>query len=86
MTLHIRPDGAVDFIHSDDLQLALADQGRARIRRASHVEPDDDGRWWADLSPVAGPKLGPFSTRAAGLAAELEWLEQRLAEGALPQG
>jgi len=45
------------------------------IRRGSHVEPDDAGRWWADLAPVNGPKLGPFVRRANALAAELEWLE-----------
>jgi hypothetical protein len=81
MTLHVRPDGSVDFIHNDALQTAFAGQGRTRIRRASNVEPDDEGRWWADLAPVGGPKLGPFSTRAAGLAAEVEWLEARLKKG-----
>ena len=54
--------------------------GTARkSRRASHVEPDADGRWWADLSPVAGPRLGPFEVRSAALDAE-----PRVAGGASP--
>ena len=43
--------------------------------RHSHVEPDESGRWIADLSPVSGPALGPFPTRSAALAAEAAWLE-----------
>lgn len=31
--------------------------GEPQIRRASHVEPDERGRWRADLSPVGGPVL-----------------------------
>jgi hypothetical protein len=33
------------------------------------------GRWWADLGPVSGPKLGPFDRRSQALEAEREWLE-----------
>ena len=49
--------------------------GCLTIQRASHVEPDDQGCWWADLSPVKGPKLGPFARRTQALAAEISWLE-----------
>lgn len=48
--------------------------GRLTITRASHVEPNDDAAWTADLSPVGGPRLGPFGQRSAALAAELAWL------------
>jgi hypothetical protein len=51
------------------------------IRRASHVEPDDDGQWWADLSPVNGPHLGPFAKRSEALTAESSWLEQHIFAG-----
>lgn len=30
--------------------------------------------WWADLSPVNGPLLGPFLSRSSALEAEVEWL------------
>ena len=52
--------------------------GGVTIRRASHVEPDQEGRWWADLGPVGGPRLGPFGVRSAALAAEVQWLETAL--------
>jgi hypothetical protein len=46
------------------------------IRRGSHVEPDEHGNWLCDLSPVSGPLLGPFASRSAALAAEVDWLTQ----------
>ena len=54
--------------------------GPTSIQRASHVEPDEDGRWWSDLSPVNGPRLGPFPRRSDALAAEAAWLEEHLFE------
>ncbi len=64
-------------IYSDALE-PLLDEGRATIRRASHVEPADGGGWTADMSPVGGPILGPFRLRADALAKEVEWLKARL--------
>jgi hypothetical protein len=49
--------------------------GPVFIHRASQVEPDAEGRWWADLAPVDGPSLGPFARRSEALAAERQWLE-----------
>ncbi|MEN9664013.1 MAG: hypothetical protein RLZZ326_376, partial [Planctomycetota bacterium] len=42
--------------------------------RASHVEPDADGNWGADMGPVDGPVLGPFKNRSEALGAERGWL------------
>ena len=58
----------------------LGELGQMQIRRVSHVEPDDRGRWWADLLPVGGPRLGPCSLRSEALAAETGWLEGDLLE------
>ena len=69
--------GVVTFIYRDDLRQVLA-EGAARIIRASHVEPDEQGRWVADLSPVGGPSLGPFTLRQEALAAEAAWLEDHV--------
>jgi hypothetical protein len=44
------------------------------ITRASHVEPDRDGFWWADMGPSGGPVLGPYGSRTEALGAEREWL------------
>jgi hypothetical protein len=60
-----------------DEMLDLRQLGRLQITRASHVEPDKDGSWWADMGPVKGPALGPFGTRREALAAERGWLVGR---------
>ena len=74
MQIAIAADGTTRFIHNDVLDAHAL--GAASIRRASHVEPNDDLTWNADLTPVNGPVLGPFPTRAAALAAEVAWLER----------
>lgn len=76
----IHPDGMIQFIHDDDLT-ALFPAEQKTVRRASHVEPTASGEWTADLSPVGGPVLGPFTRRADALRAEVEWLDARMARG-----
>lgn len=66
--------GTAHCIYSDDLD--LAGLGEIQVRRASAVEPDSQGRWWADLAPVGGPKLGPFPRRSQALEAEVNWLRR----------
>ena len=73
MQLIITPGGAVRCVYSEAIDLQAL--GSPTITRASHVEPDQQGRWLADLSPVNGPTLGPFRTRSEALAAEKAWLE-----------
>lgn len=71
--MQIRVQGnEIRFIYNDAL-IPLISQGSATTRRASHVEPDGN-LWIADMSPVGGPKLGPFSTRADALKEEVDWL------------
>ena len=73
MQLVIEPGGTVRCIYTEAIDLAAF--GSPVIARASHVEPDQHGRWLADLSPVNGPTLGPFRNRSEALAAEHSWLE-----------
>jgi hypothetical protein len=73
MELIIDRTGQASCIYSETIN--LAELGQLLIQRASHVEPDAEGRWLADLSPVQGPRLGPFAQRSAALAAEVAWLE-----------
>ena len=73
MDLLILPDGTVRAIYAEEIDLGLL--GSPSITRASHVEPDEQGRWITDLSPVGGPVLGPFHQRSDALMAEQLWLE-----------
>jgi hypothetical protein len=72
MKLVIHADGTIRCLYGE--AIPLGELGGLTIQRASHVEPDAQGRWQADLSPVAGPVLGPFATRSEALAAEEAWL------------
>jgi hypothetical protein len=80
MKLLVKPDGTVRAIYDETIDLGVL--GRPAIARASHVEPDDRGRWHADLTPVDGPVLGPFDRRGEALDAERDWLECHWLPGA----
>lgn len=73
MEIVIKPDGRLCCLYDETIDLHVF--GRLEIRRGSHVEPDENGQWQADLSPVQGPVLGPFDRRSDALAAERRWLE-----------
>jgi hypothetical protein len=73
MQLLIDPTGAVKCIYGEAIELSTF--GNLKIARGSHVEPDEAGQWWADMSPVSGPQLGPFENRSQALSAEIAWLE-----------
>ncbi len=73
MQLIINSGGSVRCVYSEAIDLARL--GRLTISRGSHVEPDEAGRWFADLAPVGGPKLGPFARRSDALQAETRWLD-----------
>jgi hypothetical protein len=72
MELVVDAGGSVRCIYDEELE--LRELGKLQITRASHVEPDAEGCWWADMGPVDGPMLGPFGSRSAALAAERQWL------------
>lgn len=74
MQILVTPTGTVRTIYSELVDLRPL--GKLAITRGSHVEPTEDGQWTADMSPVAGPILGPFASRSAALAAEQDWLEE----------
>ena len=72
MELVIEAGGDVRAVYEETIDLATL--GRLSLERASHVEPDADARWTADLRPVGGPRLGPFRGCSEALAAEGAWL------------
>ena len=70
----IDSQGRIKYLHSDEMNSLRERLGSFTIRRASNVDPDEAGNWYADLAPVEGPHLGSFDTRAEALGAEAEWL------------
>lgn len=76
MELVVGVDGTARCIYDEALD--LREIGKLEITRASHVEPDAEGYWWADMAPSGGPMLGPYSSRTEALQAERGWLADRL--------
>ncbi|WP_233198723.1 MULTISPECIES: hypothetical protein [Pirellulaceae] len=74
MQLVISSTGNIRCLYDETLDLHTL--GKLSISRGSHVEPNDDGQWFADLAPVGGPRLGPFKNRSIALSAEVSWLEE----------
>jgi hypothetical protein len=72
MEIIVTSAGTARCVYGEELDLRAL--GELEVRRASHVEPDAAGGWWADLSPVGGPRLGGFDLRSEALAAEAAWL------------
>jgi hypothetical protein len=75
MELVVDAGGDVRCIYGEELE--LREIGKLQITRASHVEPDAEGYWRADMGPVDGPVLGPFRSRSEALQAERGWLIRR---------
>jgi hypothetical protein len=75
MELVVAADGVARCIYDEALD--LREIGKLQIIRASHVEPDAEGYWWADMGPVGGPVLGPYGSRSEALGAEREWLRRQ---------
>src|SRR5262245_58978349 len=82
MWLVVESDGHVRCLYGEAVDLASL--GVLSIRRASQVEPDSEGAWWSDLSPLNGPRLGPFAQRSLALAAEEKWLERNWLDSPQP--
>jgi hypothetical protein len=70
MQLVIGPDGSARCLYGEDIDLGKL--GTLTISRASHVEPDASGQWFASM--IDGPVLGPFVRRSDALQAEADWL------------
>ena len=72
MELVVDAEGDVRCVYGEELD--LREIGKLQITRASHVEPDAEGYWWADMGPSGGPVLGPYGSRTEALRAERGWL------------
>jgi hypothetical protein len=78
--LIVRPGGRIVCLYTETIELSAL--GRLDIRRASEVEPDRSGRWFAAIRH--GLTLGPFQRRSQALEAERQWLQRRLLHVAQP--
>ena len=74
MQIVFTPDGDGRCVYDESID--VSEIGNVTIARGSHVEPNEEGHWTADLGPVNGPVLGPFATRSEALAAEIAWLHE----------
>ena len=54
MDLLVLPDGTIRAIYAEEIDLSLL--GSPSITRASHVEPDEQGRW--SRRPLACERAG----------------------------
>jgi hypothetical protein len=82
MDLLIAPSGEITTLYTEVLDLAAL--GAVNIQRVSHVEPDPQGQWWAQI--IDGPNLGPFPRRSDALAAEVAWLIEHRLKGKAERG
>jgi hypothetical protein len=71
--LVISTTGEIRCLYGEELPLATL--GTLSIARASYVEPDRSGKWFADLSPAGGPRLGPYEQRSLAIKKEIAWLQ-----------
>lgn len=72
-------DGTLTFIHDDDLAQMMSKFGKLTITRASDVEPDELGRWFANMRD--GTVLGPFNRRDDALKEEVAYLNKKMFGG-----
>ena len=69
MELVVSADGVARCIYDEALD--LREIGTLKITRASHVEPDAEGYWWADMGPSGSTWLArvivslPISRRSS---------------------
>lgn len=80
IALHVLPDGRLRYIHDDTIAEACRALGDTVVKRASFVEPDDNGGWSVDLAPVNGPYVPGFESRYEALHFETCWLRERLGQ------
>ena len=70
--IRVAVGGELRAVYHDELAALLRQLGGLRVFRASHVEPSDVAdAWQADLSPVGGPLLGPYSTQEEAKCCEV---------------
>ena len=76
MVIIIDARGGYRAVYEDEGMGILRAIAPVRIKRASRVEPEEDGTWSVDLGAVGGPFRVGYQRRDGALAAEKRWLLQ----------
>lgn len=74
MLVKITPTGLIETVYRDSLE--LRDLGKVVIRRASTVEPTEDG-WW-EVRREGGESLGKYHFREIAIGVEVKDIEERM--------
>jgi hypothetical protein len=69
--------GIVKYLYNENFEPI---EGKTTITRASHVEPEENGKWSVDLSPINGEVVKGFDKRSDALKYEEgrvnQWLQK----------
>ncbi len=76
LVISFNDDGSVQSLYNEKLD--FEEIGNLTIKRASYVEPDENGNWYVDLKPINGKTLGPFKKRSEALKAEHKYINEIL--------
>lgn len=74
--LVIKPDAQMVCIYTDAIRPLLDDANEVEIKRVSHVEPNEQGLWVADM--LNGTCSPPFRLREEALQWEESYINNQL--------
>lgn len=79
--IFVSDEGDILFVYHDDVAEAFRELGYdVRPRRASHVEPAEDGTFYVDLAPSGGPRVEGWVRYDDAVAFEVAWITRHMPE------
>lgn len=75
MLINIK-EGHIKHIYNEAIDLSSI--GDMQIKRASVVDPENNGMWSVDLSLSGGKKIEGFVKRSDALKYEIDYIEQNI--------
>ena len=66
-----------------DIWANVSDETKTKLATDEALWPEEEPNytsshsWWADMTPVGGPLLGPYVYYVEALIAEIHWLQDR---------
>lgn len=80
--IRVRRDGSLVCLHDEDLNLEQL--GSWQVRRASHVEFDEERQQWVARVAATGQEIHASSSRRECLEAEARFFNCQLQQGLKP--